>query len=361
MFKEHTSIESPHWLWLCGAIALISGGVFVSQVMFSVLFGILFSFDFRFFSVSLALFGLGIGGIVAALLSDKFRMTASRQILVVGVLYMTTAVLPFLATQTIHHVGVPVRFSLMIIITILSFVNYCFAGMLISSLLARGRQNVPVLYAFDLLGATIFGIAPIILMDMFGFPSAVLLLYVMGCASFACCWLYFQTPVRPLVVAGVAVVMVVIGVFSFSFNIVCSEEATQSLAEKSNSFSFVRLHERERSADFSDVVVKINCNIYTQSFLTNRIETVRSKLDDLRFLPFRLGTPKDVLVVGSGAGVDVERALLAGAEKVTAVEINPLIPKLVNDFRPDMSTFPYQKPESYDCHWRWPLLHCRKQ
>lgn len=50
-------------------------------------------------------------------------------------------------------------------------------------------------------------------------------------------------------------------------------------------------------------------------------------------IPYRVfGRPKRVLVVGAGGGADAEAALLAGAEQVDAVEIDPQIVRLSNRF-----------------------------
>jgi spermidine synthase len=50
---------------------------------------------------------------------------------------------------------------------------------------------------------------------------------------------------------------------------------------------------------------------------------------------------KDVLIIGAGTGNDVSRALQWGAERVDAVEIDPVILRLGREFHPDR---PYQDP-----------------
>jgi hypothetical protein len=58
--------------------------------------------------------------------------------------------------------------------------------------------------------------------------------------------------------------------------------------------------------------------------------------EDLRALAYaaREGRGGEVLVIGSGGGIDVAHALAAGARRVTAVEINPLIPAAIARFAP---------------------------
>ncbi len=50
--------------------------------------------------------------------------------------------------------------------------------------------------------------------------------------------------------------------------------------------------------------------------------TQRAHLADLETVPFLLGPHANVLVIGAGGGIDVVRALVAGARHVTAVELN---------------------------------------
>ncbi|HEY2919209.1 MAG TPA: hypothetical protein VGK77_09480 [Candidatus Binatia bacterium] len=67
-----------------------------------------------------------------------------------------------------------------------------------------------------------------------------------------------------------------------------------------------------------------------------------AELNEQYMLPHKLRpAAKDVLVVGSGGGVDVEAALLSGAEHVDALEIDPVIIQLGRQFNPSQS---YQDP-----------------
>lgn len=59
-------------------------------------------------------------------------------------------------------------------------------------------------------------------------------------------------------------------------------------------------------------------------------------------LPYQLRPdPTNVLVLGSGGGLDIEAALLHGAQRVVAVDIDPVIPALSNRFS---AAAPYQDP-----------------
>jgi hypothetical protein len=78
-----------------------------------------------------------------------------------------------------------------------------------------------------------------------------------------------------------------------------------------------------------------------------RIESVTDMKGSYRALPFRLTPNAETLIIGPGGGPDVVAALASGSNKVTAVEMNPLMLKFVRSYgaragnlydRPDVET-----------------------
>ncbi len=55
--------------------------------------------------------------------------------------------------------------------------------------------------------------------------------------------------------------------------------------------------------------------------------------DFIGFLPFRIGRPDRVLLIGPGAGLDVLLALAAGASEIEAAELNPSMVPIVRRYR----------------------------
>jgi spermidine synthase len=74
------------------------------------------------------------------------------------------------------------------------------------------------------------------------------------------------------------------------------------------------------------------------SHLSSEVKMAQRAYD----LPYDFVRPRDVLVVGAGAGNDVASALRHGATRVDAVEIDPLIADLGEKLHPEM---PYQAPQ----------------
>lgn len=102
---------------------------------------------------------------------------------------------------------------------------------------------------------------------------------------------------------------------------------------------------RENIATRSDppfYMVQVNGDFYMMNGTIDlRRYTNKAKVSELNeqyLLPYKLRpSPKDVLVVGSGGGVDVEAALLAGADRIDALEIDPVIIQLGRSFNASQS------------------------
>jgi SAM-dependent methyltransferase len=77
------------------------------------------------------------------------------------------------------------------------------------------------------------------------------------------------------------------------------------------------------------------------------LDNVKDMAGSYRALPFRLTPQAETLIIGPGGGPDVVAALASGSQKVTAVEMNPLMLKFVRSYgaragnlydRPDVET-----------------------
>ncbi len=88
--------------------------------------------------------------------------------------------------------------------------------------------------------------------------------------------------------------------------------------------------------DFYQIIAALDSRRYTQK------SAAVLDWNDQFFLPHRIRPQaRDVLVVGSGSGKDVEAALLAGATRIDAVEIDPVLIHLSRKLNPSQ---PYGDP-----------------
>jgi len=349
-------------LLIGAAMALTSGGVFVSQLLLSTFLDMLFFSDFRFVLVSLALFGLGAGGVSFALVLRRNVLSTRRLTIVCGALYAGTALVPFAVPQLLHQASLLEVELLVIVFT--CFANYLFAGGLIASLLTFRSRQVPLLYAVDLFGATSMGIIAIYIADTFGFFASVRFLFLVAFAAFVCIWMYFGTYARRVLIAGAVALLAAGIVLAVPLEVSCGKFQVQKIYDRggipsadvgelvgqaTNSFSHMSLYELQSSGTFSSIRILINCAVPTQGVKANQLSDVsnlnnRISVAEFRSWPFVFNPPQSSLIIGSGAGIDVVRALAVGGEKVTAVDINPLTFQLVRRHRPDLS-LPFGDPK----------------
>ena len=195
-------------------------------------------------------------------------------------------------------------------------------------------------YAWDI-GGAITGTV------LFGLFSYLWFSPTLGFALMMAGSLFFSTSRRQLILATVfffvTMLMLTIqlksaGIWS-PYNLITIRKATTN-----GGFSLVSepRHNLGALQDPPFYVVQVNGDFYMMNgTIDSRRYTNRSRIEEF-IEQYRLPHivrpgAKDVLVVGSGGGVDVEAALLAGAQHVDALEIDPVIIQLGRQFNPSQS------------------------
>jgi len=338
--SSETFIEKK---WLYIIIAFVSGSALVSQIILSDIIGIVFKYDFRFLNAALALFGFGVGGIFASIFFEQIKLRFSKNIFYISGFYLLTILLPFLFTR-----GMPPSGNLEILhitlIFLVSFINFFFAGLIISLILAIEKKSIFTLSFFDLFGSALFGIVVFLVTNYFGLYSGIPLLFSMGIVIFVCSLMYYQkTFFNKKIIAVILFLLILFYLITrVSFRTICPIVTKNSISEYTNSFSHIYTYEIEKLPEYLQFDIVINCSVKTTGFITKNIENIRSNLEGFRLLPFEIATFNNVLVVGSGAGIDVDRSLLYGSREITAIEINPLIINFTNSFSQNIGKSPYQ-------------------
>jgi len=333
--------KSKKWLYI--AILLTSCSVFVSQIVLSNIVGFIFEKDYRFLSASLALLGLGAGGIFASVFFKKIKANFPKSLSLTGFSYMATIVLPYLFLREIPLYGHNTVY--IIILTCLAgFLNFFFGGLIISLIFAGTNNSIFKLSFFDLIGATIGSISIFFLADSLGIFSAIYFLFAIGVGVFLSCWIAnysFRFNKKTIVILALLVAIILI-ITKVSFNTKCPSQFPRFIKTQSNSLTRLCLYELERTEDYYEFGISVREPLLTTNYLTNNLENIKERLDGFRNVIFKIANYKKVLVVGSGAGIDVSRALLAGSEEITAVEINKLMIDLTNSFPQNLGQSPYQ-------------------
>lgn len=324
-------------IWLYGSVFFISCGVFISQIALSIILGFHFNYDFRFLSTSLAILGLGIGGVAGFFIWEKIKFDFSKKICLIAFSYLATTTLPFLVVS----IAIPT----LVAVFVTSTINFFLAGLFLALIFTQQKSFIYKLYFADLLGAASAGVVMFFITDLLGMESAIILLFLIGIAAFVSCWIfYYGYPNfrHTLIFVGSITFLFLISFIKLPTDLGCPQYPGV-IKEQSNSFSYLRMQLLQRNKDALAFRINVNCRaITTTGYITKNVKSIKNSLVNFHYIPFMLNNHRNVLILGSGAGIDVSRALLAGSSKITAVEINPLMISFSNSFPASIGQSAYQ-------------------
>ncbi|MGB9360063.1 MAG: hypothetical protein WCA99_00570, partial [Candidatus Sulfotelmatobacter sp.] len=159
------------------------------------LFSVILFYHFAFLAISIALLGLGAGGVFAYLLKSRLARLPTRN-LAAG-LCMVNSVAVFLVLETVLHV--PVRFDVdginflrLTVIYLFAATPFFLTGILFSAVFARETGRIPLLYGADLAGGALACMAVVPLLNWIGGPNTILMASV-ALAVAAAAWAPTQT------------------------------------------------------------------------------------------------------------------------------------------------------------------------
>ena len=143
-----------HWATLAG-IFWISLSLLLTELLLTRVFSVLFMYHFAFLVISLALFGLGVGGIAVYLYPERFAGNLQRRLVSLTLAFATSMVVLvlFLFNLPLAPSGSMQGALVLILVYLVSSVPFFIGGTCLSLLLSRAGQEVSRLYFFDLLGA----------------------------------------------------------------------------------------------------------------------------------------------------------------------------------------------------------------
>jgi len=360
---------AAHPATLVGVFALSLASLLL-ELSLTRLFSVVLFYHFAFLAISIALLGLGSGGLMAFLVSGRRRAGShasgngnltAPQVGMVAHACLGSAVTTVLALLIILHARITLDVTLgnflrLSVIYFVAAVPFFCNGMALSTVLAVCADDVHRVYFIDLAGAAAACLALVPIMNHLGGPSAVLL--VAALAVIAAGGFFASIPATPAVrlrryaiLGGMAVLLVGLALADAHgrfLDLVYAKGQKREHIEfkKWNSFSRVEV----RGGAYKDILIDADADT---AIVGASPEEARSNPDlfanYMRYsaaLPYILRPAGKDLIIGPGGGSDVMRALLSGSKDVTAVEINPIIVRdiMQNRYR-DWSKGLYLRPE----------------
>jgi len=310
------------------------------------IFSVVFYYHFAFLAISIALFGLGAGGVFSYVVAGWRRSFFSKlgDLAVLGG-GLALAALVFVLTRE----GTPGAWTLALVY-FASALPFFAAGTVISLVIAETIERVNRVYFADLLGAGAGCLALIPLLDLAGGPNTVIAAAVLYAASGAVWYSLSGARKWRNVALAVSAGMAALAGFN-SWRPVINVKYAKGQALKNE--RFVRWNSFSRVAvtgDRGSAMIYIDADASTgiPAFDLGNLseQDRRTLLYQGPGLPYAFRPGAKTLIIGAGGGWDVARALASGARDVTGVEINPIIATTVmRDRFPQFSRNLYNRPE----------------
>ncbi|MEO8447204.1 MAG: hypothetical protein ABI528_06890 [bacterium] len=142
-------------------------------------------YHFAFMVISVALLGFGISGVVLSL-NKKLNSSEPDKILtILSMCYGISVILSFIVSNKIPFdpfslLTEPIQFLYLPLYYILITLPFFFAGLIISILLSRFKNEVSKLYFFDLIGAGLACLIFVLLMPAFGGNGVIVFVAAFG-------------------------------------------------------------------------------------------------------------------------------------------------------------------------------------
>lgn len=328
-------------------VALTTLATLVLELSLTRIFSVVFYYHFAFLAISIALFGLGTGGVLSYLIGVKRPAVFTRLgVLASAVSLVTVGALVFLLSR-----GEPTNLTLAAIYFV-SAMPFVLAGMIVSLAINETIERVDRVYFFDLMGAAAGCLLLVPFLNFFGGPGTVIVAGVLFAVSSAIWFNLGRNSLGRAAAVGLALVLVALVVVNFSSRLIDvtfakGQRLANEIFVKWNSFSRIAIAP-ENPSGMMLIVIDADASTGIANFDFHNLSE-RDK-HDLAYqgpgFPYQVRPGGKTLIIGPGGGWDVARAIASGSKDITGVEINPIIANTIMRERfAHLSRNLYARPE----------------
>jgi len=321
----------------------------VLELSLTRIFSVVFYYHFAFLAISIALFGLGVGGVFsyvvarwkAPLFTRLGRLSALNSVLVVVAL----AVL-------LGEARDPSGWDLALVYFTASL-PFFVSGVIVSLAISETIERVHRVYFYDLLGAAA---GCFLLLALLNLPQGGLTTVLCAAIVFAvsaAIWHNLDGSASGRV-GSVALALVLLAFVTFNTKLhfleiryAKNQKIEHETFEKWNTFSRIAIAP-EKGSGTPTIFIDADASTAIANFDFDHL-TPRNRHDLLEqgpALPYAVRPGARTLIIGPGGGWDVARAIASGSHDITGVEINPIIATTIMRERfPGLSRGLYLRPE----------------
>src|SRR5262252_5289607 len=337
-------------------IALNSFSALLLELALTRLFSVVLFYHFAFLAISVALLGLGAGGVVAYLGRNWLARFSTRAL--AATLCTINAGAIVVALEVVLHVPVSLELSRWNFLRLTSLylasaIPFFFAGLIFSVVFARETHHVTRLYGADLLGGAVACMAVVPLLNWIGGPNAVLFA-ALAAAAAAVVWSARSSPLVsrwkvPWIACVTLGALIAANHSGRWIDVIYAKGMFRDRSwvefAKWNAISRVEVDNQGGAkavvidADASTYIMNTDPHNWGPEWKKNLMSAPPALANVLR--------PRgEYAIIGPGGGVDVLRALANGSPNITGIEINPIIANTVMRERyADFAHHLYDRPE----------------
>ncbi len=347
-----SATEIPERTLLAG-LALTSFSALLLELALTRLFSVVLFYHFAFLAISIALLGLGAGGVFAYLLKTRLAGTGTRTL--AARLCMTNSVALVVVLEIVLHTRVALQvssmnFARLTALYLSAAVPFFLTGLLFALVFARETQRIPRLYGADLCGGALACLAVVPLLNWVGGPNVILVAAATTAAAGAI-WAGSRASRRNALLLALALVALTAANYSGRLiDVVYAKGMFRDPAwvefARWNALSRVEVDKQGQGkavvidADASTYIMSADLGHWQGTVWEHNLMAAPPALANV------LRPRGDFAIIGPGGGVDVLRAVANGSPSVTGIEINPLIATAIMGERyAAYSQHLYQRPE----------------
>jgi spermidine synthase len=344
--------EMRHEILLAG-VSLCSFAALLLELALTRLFSVILFYHFAFLAISIALLGLGAGGVFAHL--GKRMLSRFKFGILVATLSAANAfVIPLVLEIVLHE---PVSLALtrgnflrLSALYVSSAVPFFFTGLIFSVIFARRSEHISRLYSADLVGGSLACLAVVPLLNWIGGPNTILF-SAASAAIVAVIWA--PNPPFRKTTAALSAALALLIALNYSGRLMDVVYAKGIRRDKSlvefarwNAISRVEV---DRVDDAKAIVIDADANTFIMNSDLARwhgSDWEKNLMAAPPALANVLRPHGDYAIIGPGGGVDVLRAVANGSPSVTGIEINPIIADTIMRGRyADYAFHLYERPD----------------
>jgi hypothetical protein len=329
-------------------VAFTTLATLILELSLTRIFSVVFFYHFAFLAISIALFGLGAGGLFSYVVAYRGgNIFYKLGILAVVNSLTVVASLVYILTAS----GGDGYFTLAGVY-FASALPFFFSGAVVSIAVGEAIRRVDRVYFFDLLGAAGGCLVLVPFLNYFGGPNTVIAVSVLFAVS-AAIWYNLAGTLRGRAGAVMlALAFVALMAFNGKSHLI---DVRYAKGHRIGQEAFVRWNPISRIALVNpkgthdpEIVIDADASTGIPGFDLDHLTAAEraNLLHEGPGFPYLLRPGAKTLVIGPGGGWDVARAITGGSQDVTAVEINPIIARTIMQQRfPELSRGLYFRPE----------------